>query len=109
MHCLDQRYEHHCKYRHPSYSPSIIEIINLNEKTDFINNREYLLKNMNLFIQQNNIKFDKKNIDKVKELVNNFHPVHRCRIDILRLILMNGFLLSRTFMEKIQSGNEKKK
>jgi hypothetical protein len=106
MFCLDQNYDHHCKYSHPSYSPSIIEIINLNEKTDFINNKKYLLKNMINYMNDNNIKFDNNSIQDVRKLISNFHPVHRCRMDIFKLVIMNGFLLSRTFMEKIQSGKK---
>jgi uncharacterized protein (TIGR02452 family) len=100
--CLDTQYEHNMKFSHPCFSHGCCEVLNWNEGIDFSGNKDYLDKMMSGQI------VDGKLLKTVAAYVKtNFHPIHRCKIDIFKMILKNGFLLSRDFMSKIQSDPRK--
>jgi hypothetical protein len=99
--CMDGDYEHLMNFSHPNFSFGLCEVFNWNKGIDFRKNKEYLDQFM---VGE---KVDKILLSKVSSYIKKlFHPVHRCSILDLKMMLKNGFLSNNHMMKYFKSDPE---
>ncbi|KAH3761002.1 TIGR02452 family protein [Pelomyxa schiedti] len=95
--CLDKSVHHRMEYDHPASNIPICEIRMLNKSIDFYGNKETMFSSLN---QANGGRVTVN--PKILSWVRKFRPMHRCKPDVMKLIVKHGVVVSLKFQEYLQ-------
>jgi hypothetical protein len=77
----------------------------LNSKIKFQENYDNMMQELEQYYKDNKLTFETD--PKCLKYVNSIRPIHRCKIDIFKLIISHGCLISNTFQDYLINNKEK--